>query len=61
MRENFTVLYVKNKDTDQNLHLSSLISTFVVRFLKSIINEHASCKKFKLVAVAEKAELCLNW
>ena len=35
--ENLIMAYVNNKGTDQPAHLRSLISTFVVRFLDSII------------------------
>ena len=46
-----------NKDTD------SLISTFVIRFLKGIISKVATSKilLFKLFSVAEQAGLGMTW
>ena len=37
MQENLTLLHVKNKGADQPAHLRSLISTFVIRYIASII------------------------
>ena len=38
------LLHVSNKCVDQPAHPRCLISTFVVRFLESVITKLASCK-----------------
>ena len=45
--------YVKNKGTDQAVHLHSLISTFVVRFLDSVIHIFAISKNSRLASFCE--------
>ena len=49
------MLYAKNKGADQTGHLRSLISTFVVRCLDSIIplDYIARISRLKLVSAAE--------
>ena len=42
--ENLILLHVNNKGTDQPAHSRSLISAFVIHFLKSIIAKHETCK-----------------
>ena len=37
MQENLSSGFVNNKGSDQNAHMCSLISTFVIRYLKSIV------------------------
>ena len=55
--------YVNNKGADQPAHLRSLISTFVVHCLDSIIPllSIAKVSRLYLVSVAEQAGLSLNW
>ena len=55
--------YVNNKDADQPAHPHSLISTFVVRCLGSMICVLAISKvsRFQLTSVAEQAGLNLTW
>ena len=55
--------YANNKGADQPAHPRSLISTFVVRCLDSMICIFAISKvsRFKLVSVAEQAGLNLTW
>ena len=55
--------YVNNKGTDQPAHLRSLISTFVVRCLDSMIHILALCKvsRFLIISVALMAGLNLTW
>ena len=55
--------YVNNKGADQPAHQRSLISTFVVRCLDSMICIVALSKvsRFCLVSVAEQAGLNLTW
>ena len=55
--------YANNKDADQPAHPRSLISTFVVRCLDSMICIPALPKvsRFYLVSVAEQAGLNLTW
>ena len=48
--------YANNKGADQPAHLGNLISTFVVRYLDSIIPTCLS-QNFK----TEQAGLCLTW
>ena len=43
MRENLT-LHANNKGADQPAHERSLISTFVIPYLESIVVDLASCK-----------------
>ena len=53
--------YVNNRDADQAAHMRSLISTFVVRFLSSMMPSVAisEVRKFLLAYVAEQANLTL--
>ena len=55
--------YANNKDADQPAHPRSLISTFVVRCLDSMICILAVSKVgvFLLASVAEQAGLNLTW
>ena len=55
--------YANNKCADQPAHPRSLISTFVVRFLDSIVHMLAKSKisRLQLVSVAEQAGLSLTW
>ena len=55
--------YANNKGADQPAHPRSLISTFVVRCLDSIICILALSKvsRFQLASVAEQAGLNLTW
>ena len=57
--------YVNNKGADQPAHPRSLISTFVVRCLDSIISllvdSIAEISRLKLASVAGQAGLCLAW
>ena len=55
--------YANNKGADQPAHSCSLISTFVVRCLDSMLCILALCKvsRFLLVSVAEQAGLSLTW
>ena len=55
--------YANNKGADQPAHPRSLISTFVVRCLDSMICILARSKvsRFWLVSVAEQAGLNLTW
>ena len=55
--------YANNKGADQSAHPRSLISTFVVCFLDSMIYILAISKvsRFYLVSVAEQAGLYLTW
>ena len=57
--ENLNLLHGKNECTDQHAHTCSLISSFGVHFLKSIINKLNTCtfSTFKLVHVAEQTGL----
>ena len=59
-RENPSSGFANNKGADQPTRLCSLISTFVIRLLKSIISRPATneISIFQLVFVAEQA--CLN-
>ena len=41
--ENMTLLYSNNKSSDQDARPHSLISTFVISFLKSMITKLATC------------------
>ena len=54
--------YANNKGADQPSHPCSLISTFVVRFLDSIIPLVSICKILSLhqASVAAQAGLCLT-
>ena len=53
------MLHANNKGTDQQAHPGSLISTFVIRYLESIVVKHAPCKisMIQLVSVALDAGL----
>ena len=55
--------YANNKGADQPAHPHSLISTFVVRCVDSIIPILAKSKisRLWLVSVAEQAGLSLTW
>ena len=55
--------YANNKGADQPAHLRSLISTFVVRCLDSMICILAISKvsRYQLASVAEQAGLNLTW
>ena len=55
--------YANNKSADQPAHPRSLISTFVVRCLDSIICILAlsAVSRFQLVSVAEQTGLNLTW
>ena len=55
--------YANNKGADQPAHSCSLISTFIVRYLDSIIPllAIAEISRLKLASVAEHAGLCLTW
>ena len=61
--ENLFMQYENNKGADQPAHLRSLISTFVVRCLDSIIPILAISKisRLELASVAEKTGLKLAW
>ena len=47
--------FANNKDADQPTHPCSLISTFVINILESIISRFATSEIFLLVSVAEQA------
>ena len=55
--------YANNKGTDQPAHPRSLISTFVVHCLDSIISldSIAEISRLQLVSMAAQAGLCLDW
>ena len=55
--------YANNKGADQPAHPRSLISTFVVRCLDSIIPlaSISEISNLYLASVAEQAGLCLTW
>ena len=55
--------YANNKGADQPVHPQSLVSTFVVRYLDSIIPlaSIAKISRPKLVCAAEQASLSINW
>ena len=55
--------YANNKGADQTAHPRSLISTFVVRCLESIISLDSIPKisRLYLASVAAQAGLCLAW
>ena len=55
--------YANNKGADQPAHLRSLISTFVVRFLDSVIPvlAIAEISRLWLASEAEQASLCHTW
>ena len=57
------IAYANNKGADQPVHSRSLISTFVVRCLDSMICIFAISKvsRYSLVSVAEQAGLNLTW
>ena len=61
--ENLFMPYANNKGADQPAHLHSLISTFVVRCLDSIISLDSISEISRpwLVSSAEQAGLSLNW
>ena len=55
--------YANNKGADQPAHPRSLISTFIVRYLDSIVPILAKSKisSLYLASVAEQAGLSLTW
>ena len=55
--------YATNKGADQPVHPRSLISTFVVRCLDSIIPILAKSEiaRLQLLSIAEQAGLSLTW
>ena len=55
--------YANNKGADQPAHPRSLISTFIVRCLDSIISldSIAEISRVELASVAAQAGLCLAW
>ena len=55
--------YAKNKGADQTAHPRSLISTFVVRSLDSVMSlvSVAKISSLMLASVAEQASLSLTW
>ena len=55
--------YANNKGTDQPAHPRSLISTFVVRCLNSVMSLVSVTKisSLLLASVAEQASLSLTW
>ena len=55
--------YANNKGADQPAHLRSLISTFVVHCLDSVMSLVSVTKILSLMLafVAEQASLCLTW
>ena len=57
------MLYANNKGADQPAHPRSLISTFIVRCLDSIISllDIAEISSLYQVSEAEQASLSLNW
>ena len=57
-----TLLHVNLKGTDQPAHQHSLISTFVIHYMESLVVKLAPCKKsiFLLVDIAEQAYLVSN-
>ena len=59
MRENLSLGIANNKGADQPAHPRSLISTFIIQILESIISKLATgeISIFKLASVAEEA-LC---
>ena len=61
--ENLFMTYANNKGGDQPAHLCSLISTFVVHCLDSIIPQVSISKisSLYLASVAAQASLCLTW
>ena len=50
------LLHVNNKGADQPVHPHRLISTFVIRFLESIIAKLAT-----IISEADQARLSVNW
>ena len=58
MPENLSSGFVNNTDADQPTHPSRLISTFVIRFLESIISKLATSgiPIFWLVSLAQETE-----
>ena len=61
MQENLSLGFANNKGADQPAHLHSLISTFVIRLLESIISKLATSEisLFQLVCVAEETGFSL--
>ena len=47
IHENLALFYVNNKGADQPAHLRSLISTFVIRYLDSIISKLDTSMQFQ--------------
>ena len=61
--ENLFMPYANNRGADQPAHLCSLISTFVVRCLDSIISlvSISEISSLNLASVGEQASLSLTW
>ena len=61
MQENLSSVLAKNKGTDQPAHSCSLISTFVIRLLESIVSRLAASEIsiFLLISEAEGTGLSL--
>ena len=62
MQENLSSGFANNKGADQPAHPNSLISTFIICLLESIISKLATSKIsiFELFAVVEQAVLSLT-
>ena len=52
-----------NKGADQSVHQGSLISTFVICLMESVTSKLATSEMaiFKVVSVAEQADLGMTW
>ena len=61
--ENLFIPYANNKDADRPAHPHSLISTFIVRCLDSIISlvSISEISRLWLASVAEQVSLSLTW
>ena len=62
--DNLILFYANNKGADQPVHLHSLISAFVIRYLDSIIAKLDTSKVLRFclkVYIAEQACLSLTW
>ena len=60
-RENLTLSYVNNKDTDQSAHLASLVGAFVICSLESILAKQLNLVLSKLQASIEQADFSKMW
>ena len=60
-RENLTPLHVNNKGTDQSAHLASLMGSFVICPLESIIAKQQNLVHSKLPASIELADFSKMW